>query len=103
MAIRKIPDDLCKDYLTMLQKYGEEGLFRRTVGAGFLRLTQIEHPDLEVLDFSDAFFALYRRTGEDMYFTIGKILRRAAHTIYRELLRQNKTKKPNFQRFLNAV
>lgn len=103
MVIKKLPDEICQDYIAMLKRHGEEGLYRRTVGAGFLILTKIENPDLEVLDYSDAFFILYRRTGEDMYFSIGKVLRRAAHTIYRELLRQNKNKKPNFNRFLNAV
>jgi hypothetical protein len=103
MVIKKIPDEICQDYIAMLKKHGEEGLYRRTVGAGFLRLTKIENPDLEALDYSDAFFILYRRTGEDMYFSIGRSLRRAAHTIYRELLRQNKTKKLNFKRFLNVI
>jgi len=103
MAIKKLPDEICQDYVSMLKKYGEEGLYRRSIGAGFLRLTKIESPDLEILDYSDAFFALYRRTGEEEYFSIGKVLRRAAHAIYRELMRQNKEKKPNFQRFLNVV
>lgn len=103
MALKKLPQTLCQDYVTMLKKYGEEGLYRRTIGAGFLRLAKIEDPDVEIMDYSDSFFALYRRTGEEEYFSIGKALRRAAHAIYRELMRQNKNKKPDFQRFLNAI
>ncbi|HVI40804.1 MAG TPA: hypothetical protein VM577_09100 [Anaerovoracaceae bacterium] len=103
MAIKKLSEETCNDYIEMLNKHGEEGLYRRAIGAGFLRLTKTDSPDLEILDYSDAFFALYRRTGEDVYFTIGKVLRRAAHAVYRELMRQNKSKKPNYQRFLNVV
>ena len=103
MVIKKIPKEICNDYVAMLKEYGEDGLYHRTVVAGFLRLVDIEHPDIEILDYSEAFFSLYRRTGEDVYFSIGKVLRRAAHSIYRELLKQNKDKQPNFKRFLNVI
>lgn len=103
MAIKKLSEEMCNNYINLLKEHGEEGLYRRAIGAGFLRLVKIDSPDLEIMDYSDAFFALYRRTGEEIYFSIGKILRRSAHAVYRELMRQNKDKKPNYQRFLNVV
>lgn len=103
MSIKKLSEETCNSYIDILKKHGEEGLYRRAIGAGFLRLTKTDSPDLEILDYSDAFFALYRRTGEEDYFSIGKVLRRSAHAVYRELMRQNKDKKPNYQRFLNVI
>ena len=102
MSIR-LSEDICNNYVAMLKEHGENGLYRRAIGAGFLRLAKNNNPDLEILDYADAFFSLYRRTGDDSYFSIGKALRRAAHAVYRELMRQNKDKKPNYQRFLNVV
>ena len=98
---KKISDTLASEYIELLQKVGEEGLYKRTLGvldAG----SKIENPDLEVLEFSEAFFSKYRATGEEAYFIIGKILRKAAHKIYRQLLEKDKAKKIN-TKFLNLV
>src|SRR5689334_14870938 len=103
MTIKQINKDLQIKYLNMLHQLGENGLFRRAVGTGLIESENINDPDLEILNLADAFFALHRRTGDENYFTIAKVLRRAAHVIYRELMRQNKDKKPNFQRFLNVI
>lgn len=103
MTIKKLSKDVCSSYIDALTKYGEDGLYKKTVGAGFLMLLKVANPDVEIMDYSDAFFALYRRTGDESFFQIGRVLRRASHTIYRELMRQNKEKKPNFDRFLNGI
>ena len=98
---KKISDTLASEYIELLQKVGEEGLYKRTLGvldAG----SKIENPDLEVLEFSESFFSKYRATGEEAYFIIGKILRKAAHKIYRQLLEKDKAKKIN-TKFLNLV
>lgn len=90
-------------YLEALKRYGEEGLYRHAIGQSIMLSAKCPEIDVVVMDYADSFFVLYRRTGEEEYFTIGRTLRRAAHTLYRELLRQNKERKPNFDRFLNAV
>lgn len=103
MATKQINEDLQIKYLNMLRQLGENGLFRRAVGTGLIDSGDVSEPDLEILNLAEAFFALHRRTGNENYFIIAKVLRRAAHVVYRELMRQNKDKKPNFQRFLNVI
>lgn len=58
-------------------------------------------PDLEYLDYYDRFLVLYRREGDEAYLQIAKILRRAAHKIYRVMLKKNMT--PTNAKFLNLV
>ncbi len=101
-SIKKISDEVKNNLLSLLSTLGEDGLFQRTVGVGIISATSYETAEIEILDVSDAFFALHRRTGETEYYIIGKVLRRAAHVVYREMRRQNKSKKLN-ERFLNVV
>lgn len=102
MAVKKITDSQLKTYQDMLTDHGEEGLYRRAVGSGIMRYaSNIKNPELELLDISDAFFIANRRDEDQALFTIGKILRRAAHTLYRKLLKE-KQGEVNF-RFLNVV
>lgn len=100
---RKLSSATREKYINFFDTYGEEGLYKRIVGSGLLSSAQIPDPEVRILDDSEGFFILFRRSGEEKFFVIGKVLRRAAHVIYRELMRQNKDRKPNFQRFLNAI
>ncbi len=103
MAVKKLSDQHIKTYLEMLIEHGEDGLYRKVIGTGFLRYaSSIKCPEVEILDLSDAFFAAHRRNGDEILFTVGKVLRRSAHTLYRTLLRQD-TKRPINKRFLNAI
>jgi hypothetical protein len=88
-------------YLSTLKNKGEVGLYRKIVGSGIINSLEIQHPDVEILNLSENFFCLFRRTGEHEHFLIGKVLRRAAHAIYRQLLRLNKIEVN--ARFLNIV
>lgn len=97
-----LSEEVCKKYLLKLKNYGEEGLYRRIVGEAFIKLDKQSNPPQLILDYSNAFFQLFRRTGQEEFFIIGKVLRRAAHVIYRELVRQNKTK-VDYKRFLNVI
>ncbi len=102
MASKKISDRVKETHIQMLHKLGERGLYERAVGAGMLQSSKTKHPEVSMLDLSEAFFALYRRTGDDDYATVSRVLRKAAHTVYRELMRQeNATPKPiHAKRFL---
>ena len=96
-----INNDLIQNCLKLLKNKGEVGLYRQFVGKGIISSIDIIHPDIETLNLSDSFFSLYRSTGTKEYFIIAKALRKAAHTIYRQLLRLNKnTINP---RFLNVL
>jgi hypothetical protein len=57
--------------------------------------------NLELLDYYDQLIILYRREGDSNYLDLAKLIRKAAHKIYRVMLKQNLTNKNN--RFLNLV
>ena len=102
MSVKRISEVQVKTYLEMLLEHGEDGLYRKAVGSGIIRYaSDIKNPEIELLDLAEAFFTLYRRTGDELHFTIGKVLRRAAHTLYRKL-QKDYSKEINV-RFLNVV
>jgi len=58
-------------------------------------------PDLELLDYHDKFIILYRREGEEVYLNLARCFRKAAHKIYRVMLKKKMTVRNS--RFLNLV
>ena len=100
-APKKISDRVKETHLQLLKKIGEEGLYKQAVAACLLSPAVGKIPEIEVLDLSEAFLALYRRTGEQDFLIICKSLRRAAHKVYRELSKKS-TDKRNSSRFLIA-
>ncbi len=58
-------------------------------------------PDLAFLDYHDRFIILYRREGEEVYLRVAKLFRRAAHKVYRIMLKKNMTSVN--EKFLNLV
>ena len=58
-------------------------------------------PEVDLLDYYDQFIILYRREGEDIYLDLARVFRRAAHKVYRVMLKSQMTEKN--QRFLNLV
>ncbi len=58
-------------------------------------------PEVELLFYHDKFMALHRREGNIEFFKIAKIFRKAAHKIYRAMLKKNMIEKSN--KFLNLV
>jgi hypothetical protein len=98
----RITRSIRQDYETLLKNIGEVKFYRRVLGSGVIAAHENAHPEIMMLDQAEDFFALYRRTGNNNYFTIGKILRRASHTLYREFGR-NVDEFPRNARFLNVV
>lgn len=58
-------------------------------------------PNLEYLSYYDKLIILYRREGDPIYLEIGKLCRKAAHKVYRIMLRKNMIE-PD-RKFLNLV
>lgn len=58
-------------------------------------------PNVAFLDCHDQFIILYRREGEEHYLHIARAFRRAAHKIYRVLLKRGMVQQNS--RFLNVV
>lgn len=77
-----IPNKLKKEYEDILKRKGENYLYRQLLGSSYLDKDKYENLEILLLDRSDGFFSLFRQTGNDNFFVIGKILRRVAHKLY---------------------
>lgn len=100
MASKRISKDARVKYVRDLRKLGEAGLYRKIIGRGMRESADIIHPEDKYLNYSEAFAALYRSSGNEDYATLSRILRRAAHCIYRELIRQDGSRPVKQHRFL---
>lgn len=58
-------------------------------------------PDLEFLEYHDASVILYRREGDEVYLKLARCFRKAAHKIYRAMLKKNMIDRN--VKFLNLV
>lgn len=58
-------------------------------------------PDIQYLDYYDKLIVLYRREGVNEYLEMAKLFRKAAHRIYRVMLKKQLTNY-NFK-FLNLI
>jgi hypothetical protein len=90
------------EYEKLLKDVGEIKFFKHILGTGNIARRHFDYPEIMMLDQSEAFFALFRTTGNNNYFTIGRLLRRAAHKLYRD----SKKKVPNYpvnKKFLDIV
>lgn len=103
MASKSISKKRREEYVKLLHASGEEKLYTAAVGVGMKASAHCSNPEVQILDESDAMLSLYRRTGKEEYFIISKILRKAAHVVYRQLLAQDSDKKPNPKRFLTVA
>lgn len=88
-------------YVKLLNQFGEQGLYEKAVGKAMCQAAINVDYDVYVLNLSDSFLALSRRTGNKDYAVISRVLRRTAHAVYRQLIKRN-LKKIN-TRFLNLI
>lgn len=58
-------------------------------------------PELEFLEHSEKFLLLYRRDDQEIYLVLARVFRKAAHKIYRMMLKKNMIVKSS--KFLNLV
>jgi hypothetical protein len=97
----KLSENTIKVYLTLIDR-GENTLYKNAVAAGIKSGAMYINPEVEMLEASDAFYTLYKRTGDERFASISKILKRAANTVYRQFLKIYEDKVRNY-RFLNVV
>lgn len=90
-------------YESIIDSQGEDGLYDYLMTHFSKLIEDDSNLEIRILDNSEDFFQLYRQTGEEIHFTIGKILRRTAHSIYRMTLKSYKNKRRNFKRFINII
>lgn len=98
----KVTKRIQDEYETLLKDVGEDRFFNHVFVNGVSARRHYEYPEVTMLEQSEAFFALFRTTGDSNYFTIGKILRRAAHRLYRDGKRKN-PEYPANKKFLHSV
>jgi hypothetical protein len=101
-------DGLKKEFVPKYQAVGEPKFYRFLLLYALNKLIYIEKgsfkgvsPETEFLDYYDQFIILYRREGEEIYLDLGRVFRRAAHKIYRIMLKKKMIEKN--PRFLNLV
>ena len=98
---KNITDKHITEYKNILDKKGEDGFYRHVVAVGIKQSITIKNPENDLIQLSEAFFLLNRQTGENLYHTLGKLLRRAAHKLYRQFNKEETTKIS--KKFLRAV
>jgi hypothetical protein len=99
--VKKLDNDVPPIFLTQLQKYGEDGLVQKIYEDCIATPDELVGVENNLLDFSLSFFSMFRSKGEEEYFKLGCVLRRAAHMIYRFNLKYHKI--PSNERFLNLI
>ena len=99
---------LKKEFVPRYLSNGEARFYRFLLFYALNKLIHIEKgtykgksPEIDFMDYYDQFIILYRREGEEVYLDLARVFRRAAHKIYRVMLKKKLTEKN--PRFLNLV
>ncbi len=90
-----------EEYEDRLAEKGSTDFYRHIIGSAIINIGQFDTPEEYYLNQSEAFVILYRQTGNGNYLDISRILRRAAHRLYRQYMRMHMREKND--RFLNLV
>lgn len=101
-------DTLKKEFVPRYIAAGDSKFYKFLLVYAVNKLMAIEKdiykgitPNLELLEYHDQFIILYRREGEESYLQVAKLFRKAAHKIYRIMLKKNMTSRND--KFLNLV
>jgi len=104
MSVEALKQNFVPKYLAT----GERKFYRFLLLYALNKLIYIEKgsfkgtsPELEFLDYHEQFIILYRREGEDVYLELARCFRRAAHKVYRVMLKKKMTERN--AKFLNLV
>lgn len=98
----KVTKRIQDEYENLLKNVGEDKFLSHIFVNGVSARRHYEYPEITMLEQAEAFFSLFRTTGDYNYFTIGKVLRKGAHKLYRD----GKKKNPNYpvnKKFLDLV
>ena len=102
-------DDILKtEFISKYKHDGESKFYRFLLTYALNKLVLIENetyrgifPNIEFLEYSDRLIFLYRKEGDEACLHVSKLLRKAAHKIYRIMLKKNMTDINH--KFLNLV
>lgn len=98
-----------RDFALKYQSVGADRFYRSLLSSAIFKMVAYleqpekmnKMPDIELLELYERFVIYYRREGNEEYLEIAKICRKAAHKVYRALLRQKLVEKN--LKFLNLV
>jgi hypothetical protein len=101
-------DMLKQEFVPKYLAAGEQKFYRFLLIYAINKLIAIQQdtykgevPSLEFLSYCDRFIILYRREGDEVYLQVARLFRKAAHRIYRIMLKKKMTEiNP---KFLNLV
>lgn len=89
---------LKKEFIPKYLAAGEQKFYNFLLIYALNKLVLVENgtykgvtPELQFLDCHDRFMILHRREGEDVYLELARIFRKAAHRIYRIMLKKKMT------------
>ena len=95
-------------YVERYHSVGEHRFYRFLLHYAVSKLIKISNdeyrgtsPEIELLDHADRFLQLYRREQQEVFLELSRIFRKAAHKIYRLMLKRQLT--TINARFLNVV
>ncbi len=100
-------DFLKKEFLSKYLSLGRDKFYKSLLFYAIKKILSSQQQEdaisanLELLEYYDQFIILYRRDGDQNYLEVAKLLRKAAHKIYRIMLKKNLT--PRNDKFLNLV
>lgn len=99
-------ESLKKEFIPKFIEKGETEFYKLLIAYSLNKMSLKESknfisPEIELLDYHNAFMSLYRKEGDDNFLKIAKVFRKAAHKIYRVLLKNSIINKNN--KFLNLV
>jgi len=98
-----------RDLVVKYTSVGRDKFYRFLLSSAIFKMVSyletkdksIQMPDVELMELYDKFLLYYRRENEEVYFEIAKLCRKAAHKVYRALLRQKLVEKNS--KFLNLI
>lgn len=101
-----IPDEAKKLFVTKYSSFGGEKFYKFLLNYAVNRIVNYTEnkgasPELELMDYYDKFLILYRRENDAIYLEIAKLFRKAAHRIYRMMLKKDMIDKNS--KFLTLV
>lgn len=103
-------DKTTKLFINKYSAIGEEKFYKFLITFALNRIVESPqktsdkgtyNPAMELMEYYDMFFKLYRREGDEIYLDLARQFRKAGHKIYRILLKKGLTEKNN--KFLNIV
>jgi hypothetical protein len=101
-----MPEAAKKLFVTKYSSFGNEKFYKFLLNYAITRIISISEfkgasPEIELMDYHDKFLLLYRRENDSVYLDIAKLFRKAAHKIYRIMLKKDMIERNN--KFLNLV